>query len=137
MPYIRQDQADIRVTIDGTPYGDSWKECEGGNLEAADTKIRPGGMGREVSAGGLPSRGDLTVRTNMTDVTATWITALENACGGGRAMVGISWLGPDRAPTGSRLTRRGTLKTVNTPGMGSGSDGAMLELVISCDELAG
>lgn len=136
MTWIREDQADIRVSVETVPYGDSWKEVEGGNLEATDAKTRPGGMGREVSAGGPASRTDMTVRTQMSDVTAGWVATLENMVGWGRAKVGLNWLGPNRVPLGTSTTRVGTLKAVNTPNMGSASDVGLLELVVSCDELA-
>lgn len=136
MTWIREDQADIRVSVEATPYGDSWKEVEGGNLEAADAKTRPGGMGREVSAGGPASRGDVTVRTQMTDVTATWVPILEGMVGWGRMKVGLNWLNPDRSPMGFGPSRVGTLKAVNTPNMGSASEVGLLELILSCDEVA-
>jgi hypothetical protein len=134
--YIREDMADIRVSLNGVPYGDSWKETEGGNLESDDAKARPGAMGREVSAGGPASRGDLTVRTNLTDITATWLPAFENECGNGDVLVTVSWLGRGRSPLGTGFSRKGTLKSVNTPDMGGGSDVGMFEIVVSCDELA-
>src|SRR3954463_5503004 len=144
--YVREDMASISVSVEGVPYGGSWGEAEGGNLEADDAKGRPGGMGREGSGGGgsarewppgaPASRDDLTVRTHLTDVTATWIPTLENLVGNGAARVGIAWLGTNRTPLGSGITKRGTLKAVNAPDMGSGADVGMLELVISCDEQA-
>lgn len=136
MTYIREDQADIRVSLNGVPFGDSWKEAEGGNLEADAAKARPGGMGREVSAGGPASRGDLTVRTNHTDITATWLPTFENQVGYGPIRVTLAWLGPNRVPLGTTTTRRGTLKAVNTPDMGGGADVAMFEIVVDCDEVA-
>lgn len=136
MTYVREDMADIRFAVEGVPFGDSWKEVEGGNLEADDAKTRPGGMGREVSAGGPASRGDLTVRTQLTDVSTGWLQALENACGWGRAKVHIAWLNANRTPMGTSTTRVGTLKAVNAPNMGSGADVGLLECVVSCDELA-
>lgn len=136
MPYVREDQCDIRVTIDEVVYGDSWIEAEGGNLTADDAKARPGGMGREVSAGGPATREDLTVRTHMTDVVATWHPALESKVGHGRVKVGLSFLGPDRIPNGTGTTRVGTLTAANVPDMGGGSSVALYEIVVSCDEVA-
>lgn len=134
--YIREDMADIRVTVNDRPYGDSWAEAEGGNLTADDSKTRPGGMGREVSAGGPASRDDVTVRIQMSDIVATWVPGLEDAVGNGRGKVAFMWLRPDRALLGSTLTRVGTVKAVNVPNVSSSSSTVgMLELVISCDEL--
>lgn len=139
---IREDMADISVSVDlgatgnWTPYGDSWNEIEGGNLEADDAKGRAGGMGDEVSAGGPASRDDLTVRINMSDIVALWHADFENATGFGRVKIGLSWLGPNKTPTGSGITRVGTIKAPNLPDMGGGSDIALYELVVSCDERA-
>jgi hypothetical protein len=59
--YIREDQADIRVSVDFgngqlVPVFGSWATYEDGALEADDQKTRPGGMGRQVSIGGPASR---------------------------------------------------------------------------------
>jgi hypothetical protein len=132
--YIREDMADIRVTIDSKTYGDSWKQVSGGNLTADDAKTRPGGMGREVSAGGPASRDDLTVEIQMSDIVATWIPELETKVGNGSMKVSIAWLGQDRAPTGSTHTRTGTVKELNLPDMGGGADVGMLSVVMSCNE---
>lgn len=136
MTYIREDQADIRVSLNGLPFGDSWKEAEGGNLEADDAKARPGGMGREVAAGGPASRDDLTVRTNFSDIVAGWHPTFENLVGEGAVRVTLAWLGPNRVPLGTTTTRRGVLKAANVPDMGSGADVGLYEIVVSCDELA-
>jgi hypothetical protein len=137
VPYIREDQADIRVTVDGVAYGDSWATAEGGNLEADDSKTRPGGMGYEVSLGGPASRDDLTVGTQLSDISSTWAKRLESRVGVGRVKVAITFLSPERGPIGTSATRQGVLKGVNVPDMDStSSDAGMLELVVSCDELA-
>jgi hypothetical protein len=136
MTYIREDQAFISVSVEGVPYGGSWTEAEGGNLEADDAKTRPGGMGREVSAGGPASRDDLTVRIQMSDIVALWHPHFENLTGWGRVKVGLAWLGPNRVPLGTGITRVGTVKAPNLPDMGGGSDVGMYELVVSCDEQA-
>jgi hypothetical protein len=136
--YVRADQADIRVTVGGVPYGDSWKSAAGGVLEVAtDVKVRPGAMGKEVSVGGLSTRSDLTVETNMTDVVAGWVDNLEAVNGSARVSVTLAWLNADGTPMGPKLIRRGTLKNVTVPDMGANSDAAMFGLVIACDELAG
>jgi hypothetical protein len=93
-------------------------------------------MGREVSAGGPASRDDLTVRTNMTDIVATWHPTFEAGVGFAPVRVTIAWLNPDRTPTGMTTTRRGTLKGANLPDMGGGADIGMYEIVVDCDELA-
>jgi hypothetical protein len=136
LAYIREDMADIRVRVNGVPYGDSWRTAEGGNVTADDSKTRPGGMGREVSVGGPASRDDLTVTTQFTDVVATWHPRLEGLVGNAVAEVSINWLNPDRTPTGRGRTIRGTLKEATTPDHGDGADVGMYRLVVSCNELA-
>lgn len=135
--YVREDMADISVHVDGVQYGDSWATVEGGNLEADDAKTRPGGMGREVSAGGPASRDDLTVTTQFSDIVAGWHGTLEARVGIGRVKVGINYMGTERSPIGRSQTIQGTLKSVATPDMGDGSDVGMYTLVVSCDESAG
>lgn len=138
MTYIRDDQADIRVNVNGVPYGDSWKEADGGTKEVGtDIKVRPGAMGSEVSVGGLATRTDLTVRTNMTDLVAGWIAGLEAVVGSARVTVTMTWLNPDGSAMPYKTVRRGTLKTVMVPNMGANSNVAMFELIIACDEDAG
>lgn len=137
MAFIREDQADIRVSVDGVLYGDSWASAEGANLEADDSKTRPGGMGREVSAGGPASRDDLTVETQFTDAVAAFHRRLEGRVGNGRVNVSIAWMTPERTPTGTSLIVTGTLKRAATPDMNSEESGVgRYQVVVSCDELS-
>jgi hypothetical protein len=134
--FIREDMATINVKLNGVPYGDTWKEAEGGNLEAEVAKARPGGMGRETSAGGPASRQDLTVRVNFTDVSATWVPPFEDEVGVGDVEVTFGWLNRRRAPLGITTTRKGILQAANVPNVGTGSDVGLFEIVVDCDELA-
>jgi len=135
--YIREDQADIRVTLDGIAMFGSWKSIEGGDLETDDAKTRPGGMGRMVSLGGPVDRNDLTATIQFSDVVSLKHKAFEAACGNGRVKVAVTWLGPDRAPTGTSFSRVGTLKGCSVPDADSeSSDPGMYTIVVACDELA-
>jgi hypothetical protein len=137
VPYIRGDQADIRVSVDGVPYGDSWRHVDGGSLEADDAKTRPGGMGREVAVGGPAQRNDITVGIAFDDVVAGWHRTFESKVGNGRVKVAYQYLGPDRAPIGPTHTVKGVLKAANMPEFESdSSDVEDYEIVVSCDELA-
>lgn len=137
MSYIREDMADIRVTVDGVSYGDSWATAEGGNLEADNSKTRPGGMGDEVDVGGPASRDDLTLGIQFSDVVAGWHKKFESRVGTGRIKAAVTFLGPDKAPVGPSQTRVGTLKAANLPDFDSnGSDQAMYTIVVSCDQAA-
>jgi hypothetical protein len=73
----------------------------------------------------------------MTDVVATWHPTFEAGVGFARVGVTLAWLNPDRTPTGQTTRRQGTLKAANLPDMGGGSEVALYEIVVDCDELAG
>jgi hypothetical protein len=133
--FIREDMATINVKLNGVPYGDTWKEAEGGNLEADVAKARPGGMGRESSAGGPASRQDLTVRVNLTDVTAPWLDLFEPEVGVGDIEVTFNWLNRRRVPLGISTTRRGILQAANLPNITAGPDVGLLEIVVDCHEV--
>jgi hypothetical protein len=137
MPYLRADQADIRVTVDNVPYGDSWRTASGGNLKANSSKVRPGGMGRQVAVGGPAERDNVTVGIEMSDIVAGWHATLESKIGNGRVKVAYQFLGPDRTPVGPTHTIKGTLDEANLPDNDS-DDGDVgdYELVVLCDELA-
>lgn len=135
MPYIREDQALIQVSIDNVPIGDAWATVEGGDLEADGSKTRPGGMGKKVALGGPADRNDLTVTTQFTDAIAVLHPGLEAKVGIGRAKVAVSWLNADRTPNGSGLTRVGVLNSAKAPDSDSDSgDAGMYEIVVLCDQ---
>ncbi|CAB4197414.1 hypothetical protein UFOVP1313_11 [uncultured Caudovirales phage] len=135
--YIREDQADIRVWVDGIAYGDSWATAKGGSLDTDDSKTRPGGMGREVAVGGPTSRDDMTVETQLNDVVLGWHKALENKLGVSSCKVSITFLGPDRTPTGQTQTITGIVKSVSLPDLASDSNNVgMYTLVMACNETA-
>lgn len=129
--------ADIRVSIGGVPYGDSWSEAEGGNLAADIAKVRPGGMLDEVSAGGHPTRDDLTVRLPFSDVVAIWHATIEAGVGNDDVVVTFHWLGRNKIPLGTSTTRKGTSQAANLPSVGgSSSDVGLYEVIVSCDQAA-
>jgi hypothetical protein len=144
MTYIRQDQADIDVSIgpDGAslvPYGDAWATVEGGNLASNDSKTRPGAMGREVSLGGPASRDDVTCTIQLDDVVLGWHKTLESMVGWGRVKVSYRFLRPNPGATGFPTTHTivGTLKSAFLPNMDAGgNDQAFYSIVVSCDEVA-
>lgn len=136
MPYIRNDQADISVSLDGVIKGDSWFSVAGGSLVAPGSKTRPGGMGAEVSVGSQASRGDVTVEVQMSDVVLAWHKGFEARVGPGRIKVGYRFLGPEKTPYGITHTVVGTLKECALPDMGGDSTVAMYKIVVECDEKA-
>jgi hypothetical protein len=137
MPYITGNQADIRVSVDGVPFGDSWRHIDGANLTADVGKTRPGGMGREVAVpGGSASRDDVTVGIGFDDVVAGWHAILEGKVNVGRVKVAYQFLGPDRVPVGPTHTVKGVLSGCSLPEFESGDgDVGDYEITVVLDEL--
>lgn len=57
---MRQDQWLATLTIDGVDYG-IWDAVAGGDVEATETKYRPGGMQPEISLGGPVTVNNVTL----------------------------------------------------------------------------
>lgn len=113
MAFIRNDQADIYLTVGGVQYGGTWATYSGGALSAADSKTRGGGMGREKSVGGPASRSDVTITIQEDETVVGWHPSLEKLVGRGdiRAVVSVQYLNPDGSVmTGAKFGRQGTLK---------------------------
>jgi hypothetical protein len=138
MPYIRQDQADIRVSVDGQPFGEAWFSVEGGNLASDESKTRPGGMGSEVSLGGPSSRDDVTVQIQLSDIVIGWHKTLEaKVQQDAPVKVAYTFLNRLKQPTGASHTVTGTLKSAFLPDMdGGSSDPAMYTIIVGADEQA-
>lgn len=138
MAFIREDMADIRVTVDGTPYGGSWHSVEGASLEADDAKVRAGGMGSEFSLGGPVSRDDATVSIPLDDVVLGWHPTLEVLVGEDAPVtVTYQFLNRKKEKVGKPFSITGTLKSAKLPDMAADSgDAAMYEIIVSCDEIA-
>jgi hypothetical protein len=136
---IRDDTADIRVSINGTPFFDSWATYDGGDLTAQDAKTRTGNMGPQISAGGPNERGDITATIQFTDVVAGFHNQLEGMCGNARVAVSIQYLNRDKTPIpGAHFTRRGTLKSAQLPKSDANTSAvSFYTITVSADELAG
>jgi hypothetical protein len=139
MTYIREDQADIHVTVDGKAYGDgnSWATYSGGALTAADAKTRPGGMGKEIDIGGPASRSDATVTIQNSDKMVAQHPQLEDRVGKGKAICSIQYLDIEGvAIPGASFRVVGRLKEAALPDYNydSGTQG-MYQVVIGCDEV--
>lgn len=136
--YYREDQAQITLSL-GNPLvavGGTWKTWSGGNLSAETAKTRPGGMGNEVDIGGPASREDVTLTTQLTDAMVGEVSGLEDGIGKVRAKAAIAFLNANGDATGDTFAVQGTLKDVQIPDLGDGSEAAMLTVVIGADELA-
>jgi len=138
--YLREDQADIRVQVDGVNYGDgnSWVTYAGAGLSAAGVKTRPGGMGREIELGGPATRADCTITTQNSDIMAGQHPTLEAKIGRGTGRVSVQYLDDyGAAIPGARFTIQGKLKEATLPGQnGENSAVGMYTIIVACDELA-
>jgi hypothetical protein len=137
--YIRDDEANISVKVDGVSYGngDSWVTLSGGKLSAAGFKTRPGGMGHEVEVGGPATRSDVTVTTQADDIIAGQHAKLESLIGRGSAQVAVQFLYIDRSKRAAKFTVKGRLKEASLPDSnGAQPNVGMYTIVVSCDELA-
>ena len=140
MAYIRQDEADIWLTVDGVSYGngDSWFSYTGATLTAAGAKTRPGGMGKEVELGGPATRADATITTQNSDIMAGQHGTLESLVGKGNAVIKIQYLDEyGVALSGAAFTVRGKLKEADLPDANANTpDAGMYTVVVGCHELA-
>jgi len=137
--YFRSDMAKITLKVGDDPNAityDDWKTFAGGDLVADNQKTRPGNMGEEVDIGGQASRSDITLTTQLTDVTAAWVTAIEDTVGVEDAFVGVQLLTRKKIATNQpKYGFNGTVKSVALSDFG-GTGEAMITVVVSCNETA-
>lgn len=141
MGYIRQDQADIRVSVDGVAFGDgnSWVTLAGGKVTAPGAKTRPGGMGREVEVGGPATRSNPTVTTQNSDIMAAQHATLESKIGRGQVRVSLQFLDNyGQAIPGANETIQGILLGAELPDLNGEATGAigMYTITVGAHELA-
>lgn len=141
MGYIREDQADIRVSVDGVAFGDgnSWVTVAGGKVTAPGGKTRPGGMGHEIEVGGPATRSAATVTTQNSDIMASQHATLESKIGRGQARISIQFLDNyGQAIPGASETIKGTLLGAELPDLNGEATGAMgmYQITVGADELA-
>jgi hypothetical protein len=138
--YIRDDQADIRVTVNGASYGDgnSWATYEGAVLEAAGAKTRAGGMGKEYAIGGFASRGDTTITIQNSDSMVGQHKALEKLIGRGDVVITVTWLDDyGNVRPSEHFSVTGKLKSAGLPGQNFDSASAgMYTIVMDSDQEA-
>lgn len=104
----------------------------GGQVEAEDTKFRPGAMQPQVSLGGPIGVENVTVR-KLYDASARGVVKqLRAMCGKAEMTVTYQPLDADGNPSGAPDVYRGKLMRVTTPDADSNSnDAAQLELECS------
>lgn len=136
--YIRDDQADIRLTVDGVAYGDgnSWVTYSGAALVAAGSKTRPGAMGKQKALGGPATRGDATIEIQNSPTMVGQHAKLESRAGKGNAVITITYL-DDEGNTipGAQFRVTGKLKSAELPGQNFDSPNVGLyKVTVDCDE---
>lgn len=139
MAEIRDDEADIRLSVNDKPYFGSWASYDGGDLTSTSNKTRRGGMGRQKAIGGPSERSDITLTIQFDDVVAGYHNELEGLTGNGDAVVSVQFLNADRSPIpGAHFTRTGKVGGTNLPkpdANGTGTQG-FYTVIIHADELA-
>lgn len=134
--YYREDTCQITVSLDGTAVMPGlWATAEGGDLEADSQKTRAGGLGDEESIGGPSSRNDMTATIQLSDLSAKWINAFEDANGKKKMGIKVDFRDPEATAVQDSIQRKGTVKGVATPDMDiNGSAVTFLSVVMDCDE---
>lgn len=132
----RMNQERVTLTVEGQDFG-VWDSFEGGEIASEDTKHREGGMGDEISLGGVSTRGTITIaRLYRVERDHPRYKELDRLCReSARCGLVRQKLLPNKAPTGDPVNYTGTLTKVTLPNHDStSSDKAMFALEISADE---
>jgi len=125
----RQDQNDVKVSVDGVDLG-TWDKKTGGEIDSEETTYKPGAMGARISLGGSVNVGAVTVsRLFDLDRDGTTMHWLIGRVGKGEMVVAIQPLDVDGNAYGRSLTYSGKLKQYNPYEVDSeSSDAALIEL---------
>lgn len=135
----REDTYDVTVTVKGAGAagGDlslgTFDTMSGGNVEADDSKYRPGGLAAEISLGGLRTVENVTVG-RIYDLASDHasIVNLANRVGAAQVIVSKQPLDRSGVKYGSPIVYTGTLVRVGFPDVDSqSSDASMWELEVS------
>lgn len=129
---MRQDQWANTVVIDGRALG-VWDTLDGGDVEAEETKYRPGGMQPQISLGGQTGVGNLTLGRLLDKTDWDYMRSLmQSRVGKAPVTVSRQPLDVDGNPFGRPLVYRGVLQHV-TPGAtdSNSSDAQVWEIEVS------
>lgn len=128
-----QSNSSVTVMVGSTNLG-TFSVKTGGQVEAQDTKHRPGGMLPEISLGGVVSVENVTVRKLYDTEMRSLFHQLASQVGKASATVSYQPLDADGNPSGRPTVYRGKLTRLMPPDADAGSnDAALLELEISTD----
>lgn len=135
---MRQDQWANTVTIDGRPLG-VWDTLAGGDVDADETKYRPGGMAPQKSLGGPPTTNNVTLGRLLDREDWDFMHSLmASRVGKADVVVARQPLDTDGNPFGRPLVYRGVLQNVNPGDTDSNSSDAQVwEIVVSTEGSVG
>lgn len=135
---MRQDQWQNTATIDGRPVG-VWDTLAGGDVEAEETKYRPGGMASQISLGGTMTVNNVTLARLVTrEDWPLMHQLLSSRVGKGVVTVSRQPLDTDGNPFGRPIVYTGKLIHV-VPGDtdSNSSDAAVWEITIATEGSVG
>jgi hypothetical protein len=129
---VRQDQYDVKVSVDGVDLG-TFDKLSGGEIDSEETTFKPGAMGARISLGGSVNVGSVTV-SRLYDLTRDHAIVhwLISRAGKGSAVISKQPLDVDGNVFGRPIVYSGKLKQVNPPEVDSeSSDAALIELEVT------
>lgn len=131
---MRQDQWANTVTIDGVPLG-VWDTLSGGDVEAEETKYRPGGLSPQISLGGNTTTNNVTLgRLLGRDDWDFMHDLMASRVGKAAVTVARQPLDVDGNPFGRPLVYSGVLQNVNPGDVDSNSSDAQVwEITVSTE----
>lgn len=132
---LRQNTWANTVTVDGKSLG-VWDTLEGGEIDSEESRYRPGGMAPQVSLGGVPTTGNVTLG-RLLERGRDWdLMRRIAATRVGKAAVTVHRqpLDRDGNPWGRPMIYRGVLKTVTPPDTDSDSDDAAVWQIVVTPE---
>ena len=125
----RKDQYDVRVVVDGRNLG-TFDVLTGGETDTDELVYKPGGMGPQLSLGGIVTVGQTVVnRIYELDRDHATVHWLLSRVGKGQMTISKQPLDVDGNVYGKPLVYKGTLKRCTPPEVDSNStDAAIIEL---------
>jgi hypothetical protein len=125
----REDQYDIRVSVDGTNLG-TWDVFTGGDLDTTELVYKPGAMAPQISLGGIVTVNQAIVnrlyQLSRDHLQVHWLLS---RVGKGAMVISKQPLDPDGNAYGKPIVYKGVLKRCTPPAVDSNSTNpAVIEL---------
>lgn len=137
MAIYAANQWRIQVNVDGVKLDSvSWDKASGGDIVAENQTYNPGGMGPQITTGGIRKRNDITVDRVWSDALIGKFIKLDNAAGIAATTVSLTPIKSDKKTSASHpIVYTGVLKQVTRPPSDSSSSTLeSLSLVVSLNE---